>query len=138
MVEEVKICQNMLVPPSCAWHGRQRVSSSLTSRKLVLTVGPTLDLLSVHGIGASKVLKLIIDLEGIGVGLTLVLPSVHGMDASKYYYCITSWCKAVTNELVWFGIKTVGVPLSYYWHTLVSLLLGSMYIWSLLNQLNRS
>ena len=51
MVEEVKICQNMLVPPSCAWHGRQRVSSSLTSRKLVLTVGPTLDLLSVHGMG---------------------------------------------------------------------------------------
>ena len=43
---------------------------------------------------------------------TLVLPSVHGMDASKYYYCITSWCKAVTNEVVWFGIKTVGVPLS--------------------------
>ena len=40
------------------------------------------------------------------------------MDASKYYYCITSWCKEVTNELVWFGIKTVGVPLSYYWHTL--------------------
>ena len=118
MVEEVKICQNMLVPPSCAWHGRQRVSSSLTSRKLVLTVGPTLDLLSVHGIGASKVLKLIIDLEGIGVGLTLVLPSVHGMDASKYYYCITSWCKAATNELVWFGNKTLGVLLSYYWHIL--------------------
>ena len=41
---------------------------------------------------------------------TIVLPSVHGMDASKYYYCITSWCKAVTNELVWFGINTVGVP----------------------------
>ena len=37
----------------------------------------------VHGIGASKVLKLVVDLEGIGVGLTLVLPSVHGMGPSK-------------------------------------------------------
>ena len=65
-----------------------------------------------------RVWQFVIDLEEVGVGPTLVLPSVHGMDASKYYYCITSWCKAVTNELVWFGIKTVGVPLSYYWHTL--------------------
>ena len=62
--------------------------------------------------------KLVVDLNEVGVGPTHVLPSVHGMDASKYYYCITSWCKAVTNELVWFGINTVGVPLSYYWHTL--------------------
>ena len=65
-----------------------------------------------------RVWQFVIDLEEVGVGPTLVLPSVHGMDASKYYYCITSWCKAVTNELVWFGINTVGVPLSYYWHTL--------------------
>ena len=62
--------------------------------------------------------KIILFAKGIGVGPTLVLPSVHGMDASKYYYCISSWCKAVTNELVLFGIKTVGVPLSYYWRTL--------------------
>ena len=33
--------------------------------------------------GASKVLKLVVDFEGIGVGLTLVLPSVHGMGPSK-------------------------------------------------------
>ena len=120
--------------------------------------------------GASKVHKLVVDLEGVGVGLgpTFVLHSVHARylsssltsrelvsvsfssspvcmawaparyvsslltsrklvsvppssspwHVSKYYYCITSWCKAVTNELVWFVIKTVGVPLSYYWHIL--------------------
>ena len=75
----------------------------------------TLVLPGVHGMGPSKVCKLFVDLEEVGVGPTLVLPSVHGMDASLYYsrtVGITSWCKAVTNGLVWFGIKTVGVPLS--------------------------
>ena len=49
----------------------------------------------VHGMGASKVLKLFVDLVEVGVGPTLVLSSVHGMDAIKYYYCIVSF----TNPL---------------------------------------
>ena len=55
-------------------------------RKLVVYhegvgVDPTFVLNSVHGMGASKVLKLVVDFKGIGVGLTL--PSVHGMGPSK-------------------------------------------------------
>ena len=55
----------------------------------------TLVLPGVHGMGASKVLKLFVDLVEVGVGPTLVLSSVHGMDAIKYYYCIVSF----TNPL---------------------------------------
>ena len=108
----------MLVSPSSRVHG---IGASKVLKLVVdlegIGVGLTLVLPSVHGMGPSKVRKLVVDLEEVGVGPILVLPSVHGMDASKYYYCITSWC-SFTNELVWFGIKTVGVPLSYYWHTL--------------------
>ena len=53
----------------------------------------------------------------LGVRSTNPLPAASGL-VKLTNYCITSWFKAVTNELVWFGIKAVGVPLSYYWHTL--------------------
>ena len=75
---------------------------------------PTLDLLTVHGIGARKVVKLVVDLVEVGVGPTLVLSSVHGMDAIKYYYCIVSF----TNPLAAVSFSSEAGNLSHHVYTL--------------------
>ena len=76
------------IRPTIITHQTKKGHQASKVHKLVVDlegvgVGPTIVLHSVHGMGARKVLKLVIDFMGIGVRLTLVLPSVHGMGPSK-------------------------------------------------------
>ena len=61
----------------------------------------TLVLPGVHGMGASKVLKLVVDFKGIGVGLTL--PSVHGMGPSKVRELVVDLKIAGVGPVVAYG-----------------------------------